>query len=239
MADQYFLPQHPHGEKDAVHTMILLLNFLQSPDFQYRSGRRVDITARFGDIDAGTYLEIEDDGFIEVVGTEVWDDVRVPISGVRLPAAAAPTWTAYKGSQVLAFDGTSTDTIFVVVQLPHMYKQGTDIDVHVHWVPEDATAGNVKWQVTYSWANWSEAFPAETTATVVVAAPEVADVHTKADIIETISGTGKTISSMLLCSLSRLGGDVEDTYNAKDAYLLEVDFHYQKDTLGSRTETVK
>ena len=74
MADQYLLPQHPHGEKDAVHTMVLLLNFLQSPDFQFRSGRRADITARFGDIDGGDYFEVQDDGTLHLVGaaTRTW-----------------------------------------------------------------------------------------------------------------------------------------------------------------------
>ena len=39
--------------------------------------------------------------------------------------------------------------------------------------------------------------------------------------------------------VARLGGDGEDTYDAKNAYLLEVDFHYQIDTLGSRSEDAK
>ncbi len=55
--------------------------------------------------------------------------------------------------------------------------------------------------------------------------------------INTISGAGKKISSMLVCRIFRLTtGD--DTYGF-DAALLEVDFHYKKDTRGSNAETAK
>jgi len=51
-----------------------------------------------------------------------------------------------------------------------------------------------------------------------------------------ISGTGKTISSMLICRLFR---DVsEDDYN-NDAAFLEFDIHYEINSVGSKTETVK
>ena len=241
MADRYTLDKHPHfsyiGEKLA-ETLSKWWTFFKSPDFQYHKDRRTGITMRVGDIDNDTYFEIEDDGFFRLVETVAWEDLRVPISGVRLPAANAPTWIAYKGSQVLAFDGTSTDTIFFVAQMPHTYKEASDIKAHVHWVPEDNTAGNVKWQFTYSWVGAGAAFPSETTVTKIGATPEVTDQHTITNIVD-ITAIDDGTSSMILCSLARLGSDPQDTYDAKDVYLLEVDFHFQKDTLGSRQELVK
>jgi len=220
----------------------------------------IEVTYKFlsapnfpGDVNVGGDLSVEGDGAIAgdlvvtgdttsnkyTLSSPRWDDMRVPLSSVRLPAANAPTWTAYKGSFVLAFDGTSTDTIYFAVQIPHKYQEGTDIDAHIHWVAEDNTAGNVLWRFTYSWANIDGTFPVETSVDKLIATSEVTDKHILTDIVD-ITGTSKTISGMLLCSLARIGGDASDTYDAKDAYFLEFDFHFRTDTPGgSTTEDAK
>lgn len=244
----------PRHSEEVQKWSDLLMQWLRSPEFPGDVDILGDLsvtgnatigailqaaTAKIGDVDGGNYSEFESDGTLKFNGdATVWDDMRTPISSVRVPAALAPVWTAYKGSQVLAFDGTSSDFVYFVAQLPHSYKEGTNLDVHIHWTPEDNTAGNVKWQLTYSWANIDGIFPAETIVERIVATPEVTDKQILTDLVN-IDGTGKAVSSMLLCSLARLGGDVEDTYNAKDAYLLEIDFHFEIDTVGSRTELAK
>ena len=124
------------------------------------------------------------------------------------------------------------------MQLPHSYLEGSDIDPHIHWVAEDNTGGNVQWQLTYSWANIDAAFPAATTSNITAAAAVVTDEHEMSSFSD-IDGTGKTISSMLLCSLKRNSSNALDTYNGKSAYFIEVDFHYEADTIGSRTELAK
>ena len=55
-----------------------------------------------------------------------------------------------------------------------------------------------------------------------------------------LSGTGKTISSMLLCRIFRdaTGAGLTDDYD-NDVGLLEIDFHYEIDTAGSREVLVK
>jgi hypothetical protein len=147
----------------------------------------------------------------------------------------------YKGSKVLAFADQGNDAneerIFFVAQIPHGYKEGTDLEVHVHWVGEDNTAGNVAWEFSYSWANIGGAFPAETVS-VELGANGDTDVQILTDVAS-MDGTGKTVSSMMLCSLRRNSSNVSDTLTGKDAYLFEVDFHFQKDTLGSQEETTK
>jgi hypothetical protein len=168
-----------------------------------------------------------------------WDDEKAPIAGVRLPASGAPTWTAYKGSQVLSFAGNATNTIYFTAQLPHQYHEGSDIDFHIHYVPEDNTAGNHRWVFTHSWASVNTAFPTETTVTTLLATPEVTDQHTIGAITAAITGTGKNVSSVLLCSLARTGGHADDTYNAKAIYLISFDFHVQKDAEGSLKRTSK
>jgi len=49
---------------------------------------------------------------------------------------------------------------------------------------------------------------------------------------------GQSISSLIFWKLSRIGGDASDTY-ASDARLIEIDFHYIVDGLGSLEQFTK
>jgi len=125
---------------------------------------------------------------------------------------------------------------------------GTNLCPHMHFVIPTDGAGiaveNVKFSLTYSWANLDGEFPAETTisGTVDVQA-KLNDTHfileleTPNAILESNAAGTDNVSGMLLCSLER---DTAVATNYDDViYLLEVDFHYEKDTLGSRTEYAK
>ena len=174
--------------------------------------------------------------------TVIWDDMRVPSSSIRLGGAQPPTATAYKSGMVLAFPSNLNKTIFFNAQLPHSYKEGENIAFHIHFILATSGAGvgteNVKWDFTYSWANMGEAHPNATTVnTTIDIQNDVADIHIYAVIAYPIVGTGKKISSMLICSLTR-DVAVADDY-ADNIYLSEVDFHFPKNTLGSRTLEVK
>lgn len=170
----------------------------------------------------------------------VWDDYPVPLLTIKAPASSSPTWTAYKGSEVPAFSASATNQLFFQAQMPHGWKEGSDIELHLHVGYPNANTGNSRWQFTYSWANIDGTFGTETTILTTIAAPGVGgtDLHKIAELAATISATGKTISSVMLCSLARLGADGADTYGSV-IYGLSLDFHYQKDALGSRTATAK
>lgn len=171
-----------------------------------------------------------------------WDDLRTPVNAIKLSNTKPPTWTAYKGSEVLAFSDQATagneEFIFFSVQMPHNYKEGTAIYPHVHFVPEDNTGGNVRWQFTYSWASYGQAFPTEQAVYVNAACGNVTDVHRMGDF-GAIVGTNQTISSMLLCQIKRNSSNAGDTYNGKSAYLLEFDIHYEIDGFGSKEIATK
>ena len=188
----------------------------------------------------GNNTEFEPDGTLKFKGNAtVFDDIRTPMTSIRITGPGGttpPDEVMYKGSVVLAFGGAGTDDEkgFFTIQIPHSYKEGSDITPHIHWTPEDNTAGTVRWILTYSWANIDAAFPAETANAIEVVADQTTDKHQR-DFFTAITGTGKTISSMILCSIQREDSDPNDTYNNKDAFLLEMDFHFEKDTVGSRT----
>ena len=178
-----------------------------------------------------------DDNHIELV-EPVWDDLRLTASHVRVPAEQNPTWTAYKGAQVLAFADQSVEVneeiIYYLTQLPHRYLPGSLIVPHVHWVGEDTGAQDVVWQLTYSWANHDDVFPAETT---IVTPADTNSGNHQVTRFAPVDGTGMEWSSMIIGSLSRKSSAVEDTYAGKNAYLLELDFHYQVGQFGSHLES--
>jgi len=174
--------------------------------------------------------------------TAEWTDIRIAVNSVKLPAAQAPAWTPYKGSYILAFSDQAVEAneerVFFSVQLPHSYKEGTEIEPHVHWIGEDSAAGDVVWKFSYTWAPIGVAFPGETSIVVADANSSTTDFHNVAEF-PNIAGTGKLISSMLLCSLRRNSNNVLDTYSSKDAYLIEFDIHFKMNTLGSQQEHSK
>ncbi len=58
-----------------------------------------------------------------------------------------------------------------------------------------------------------------------------------------ITGTSKTISSMLVCNVKRTDTGADDTWvsavSGQLPLLLEIDFHFEMDTLGSNTGSAK
>lgn len=176
-------------------------------------------------------------GFIWLTD-QCWDDLSIAMAQVRAPASLSPTWTPYKSSQVPAFSATQVNVLYFSAQLPHSYKEGSNIEFHIHVAYPDAAAGNSVWYFTYSWANMGDAFPVPSSATVTKSSIGIVDGHQLIELVANIDGTGKEISSVLLCSIQRTGTHGDDNYG-NVIYLVSGDFHYQVDTLGSRTITAK
>lgn len=219
-------------------------------DYPLGIGSKVTVVSNkihFGNSAGGNYLEIDlTTGNLRLFGNATqWDDLRVSAS-VAKPGATAPSYKAFGPSgnlQALMFEAGHHDEVFFEIQMPHNWKEGTDIHPHVHWTPTTADAGNVVWDLDYSWANIDGTFGAPSTmATDARAAGGTAWVHKMDDFktggVETISGTGKTLSSMLVCRLHRNSNSGSDTLN-KDVALLEFDIHYEVDSFGSDEELIK
>lgn len=201
-----------------------------------------------------------------VLSAGAWDDLMVNVTGARLPSSGNPSWIAAATTgwscELLEFSKSATNTIYFTVQMPHGYAVGTDICCHVHWASQAAKTVaegvRVMWSLALRWTDIGEDRGAEVTRTnylpvqmrsgsTYTAADIVANRHYLTDftVVATgasggvVSGAGMTLSSVLAGSLSRVGGDATyDTYD-DEVYLLGIDFHYQKDTLGSRAELAK
>jgi hypothetical protein len=176
----------------------------------------------------------------KIFGRVLWDDLNMSQASLRLGASSPDLINVLGagGIYTLAFDGLATaEEVHGTLDMPHGYLEGSDVKFHVHWMPTTTDAGNVKWQIEYSWVNLGEAFPNPTTTSAVGAAGGTAWSHNEDDF-STISGTGKNIGTAMLFRLFRDPADGEDTYGF-DAALIQIGLHIQVDVYGSRTEDAK
>lgn len=204
----------------------------------------------FGD-GGSNYSQFESDGTLHFNGNAtVWDDIRIPPGSFGRPGIADPTIVAYQpagtGLSTYVYQFAKDQLAFFAVQMPHNYKVGSDIYLHIHWTPGPNGAtenGNtVGWKIDYTWADIGDTFGAIATVNCSDACDGTDHKHQMTPDVQ-ISGTGKGISSMLMCNIKRTDTGTDDTWagTALGALpiLLEVDFHYQIDMVGSRERTTK
>lgn len=184
------------------------------------------------------------DGTFTLSGTATTFNDLVVNPAIGKLGATAPEWVTFNTTfSALAFDASNSEFVTFTVQMPHDYKEGSDIYAHVHWTSQTAAGTNrVTWKLDYAWANLSS----DLTTTGNLSASEITTGAGHSMIayehvitpLGTISGTGKTLSGILTCRLTRVGSDGSDTYGA-DADLLSFDFHYEVDALGSSSAFTK
>lgn len=186
--------------------------------------------------------DVSVDGEFTLENTQ-WDDLRFPATAINPPGQVSdPDFDTTNGGYL--FDGASTETIFMIGQLPHGYKEATDLYPHVHWQKTTSASGNVFWRLSYKWARIAEVMDAGFTdidqTSVMAATPDndTTNEHLMS-AFAAIDGTGTQISDMLVMKLSRMGGEASDTYNGADARLLEFDIHYEINSFGSASASTK
>ncbi|NCO64741.1 MAG: hypothetical protein GW810_09740 [Flavobacteriales bacterium] len=207
---------------------------------------------RIGDGTNNTY--IEEDGSLSYEGTATrYEDLKVPVFSTSKDGTRPPAMYFYQdtsggsgaGSQgVFAywFDKSTEEEVYFMVQMPHKWKEGSDIYPHVHWSAKTNVGDTkVQWGLEYTWANVASLHGATTIITGNTPITPVGTVDAYEHAITslgTMSGSGKALSSMIICRIFRDADDASDTYG-QDAGLFEIDFHYQVDSDGSREEYTK
>ena len=184
------------------------------------------------------YAEFQTDGSLFFYGTAtVWDDLRFPATAVRVnPATLKPDFD--ETNIGYSFDAAGTETLLIIAQMPHKWKTGSTIVPHVHWQPLTNATGKVYWEMAYKWTNYTEVETAGwATVNVLSLAAGATGTHQIASFGD-VSGTGKTLSSIISIKLARVGGATSDTHSG-EALLKEFDIHYEINSLGSREEYVK
>ena len=198
-------------------------------------------TMKIGDTSGNNYTEFESDGTMKFVGDATVFDDAFPVQLFTPSGVAAPDLITIAGNIVgWGFDGnTTTEYLYGSVELPHSYKEGTDIDFHIHQVNFTTGAGNVKWFLEYVWVPIMGAVSSTATTISNINAIATGDTrNSKAVTIGILSGAGRKISDVLCFRLYRNPADAEDTFPA-DICVTAMGCHYELDTVGSRQRLVK
>lgn len=171
-----------------------------------------------------------------------WDDLRFPSQGINPPGAASdPTRSTTTG--LLHFSGTQDNVITGVAQMPHAWKEGSDIHPHLHLQFPTANANTSRWKFEYDIANvnadFTNAYGVYTVHdTISVVNPNNAK-RQKLSSFSAISMTNRTVSSCIVWKISRLASSDAADNDTSEVVLIEFDIHYELDSLGSASEYTK
>lgn len=200
---------------------------------------------KFGDAANGNYSTFEDDGTLVFNGNATVYKDLYPSSVTVNTGTNGASFTLYNGVNLYAYEfvgsGATLKSLQLGFQLNHDYKEGSDIIPHLHlYIPDDGTGGVIKFYMNYTWTNIdSTGSVAETTVSGTITRVANAGIGNNAILsFGTISGTGKTISSIFMARIYRNPADVADTFGVS-TWLKSADIHYLCDTCGSRTATAK
>ena len=194
------------------------------------------------------YTAIESDGTIEFNGeAAVWEDLRFDANAIRAAGVKDPAYsTMLGGLRTYWFSPTTQEELYFNAQMPHAWD-GSAIYPHIHWMASTASDGapasqKALWKMEYAWASIGSTFAAAATVSGSTHYPNeepAANKHYMTAMTSIVPSTNQSgISSMLICRLYRDSTDAADTFE-QGAFLLEVDFHYRINTVGSREETSK
>lgn len=206
------------------------------------------------------YSEIEADGTLKFNGTStVYKDVVVPLL-YKGGAGEASLDDLAGGIKNLQFD-VNKYTNLENAEAPHDWKEGSEIELHLHWAVKTAlSAGDkVRWEIETAFANANNG---TNTGTIFcnLAAPTI--FGTRKDTLEYVSPVGGTpagtylYSSLAVISAAtmsnvKIGAGFIGTIKriAKSAggteaangkvFGLNLGIHYEIDTMGSRIRGVK
>ena len=125
----------------------------------------------------------------------------------------------------------------MICQMPHRWKEGSTIYPHIHFMcmTDVDPADNFGIDFEYTWADINEDYPANSTLENIDISTGVNSqyLHQLGNLTASgISGTGHTLSSVLICRIERVAAASSDY--AGGVCILDFDIHYEIDTLGSR-----
>lgn len=164
----------------------------------------------------------------------------VPIIGARL-GSTAPTLTTFVGNiEQFTFDATN-DFVIGATEITHGYKEGTDIEIHLHWATNgiDGTDRYVKWQIEYTLSNNLGSF---LTSTQTISNQKQIPASTPdrthlISVLGTITGTSIKIGTYICWRLNRISA--VGSAPSSNPFAIALGFHVDNDTIGSRYIYIK
>ena len=216
-------------------------------------------TAKFGS--ATDYTEFGADGTMEAKGDAVcFEDLRVEPTA-RNTGANAPSFEKWKdngsssrGVFLYSFNDAlagSEKELFFTMQMPHNWKVGTAINLHVHWIGNlNDTKSAPRFGLEYNWADIGSVFPNTTIVYTdgknYYGNSDDANITAFKHYISKFAAitpliTQDGISSILIGRIFRDSANAADTYDVANnkCVILYIDAHYEVNMLGSRSEYSK
>jgi hypothetical protein len=168
--------------------------------------------------------------------TPVYDDIIIQASNLRV-GTSPPAFVAFQNSIFgSSFVNDNSDIVYGSFEIPHGYKEGTDLEIHLHWSPSSTNTGNCVFNFAYTLAGMGSAtFGAEQTKTLTQAGSGTINRHQYMTGNTLISGVGVGIGTIIAFALSRPTGDAF----SGDAFVHSIGIHYEIDTMGSRQRSAK
>lgn len=176
-----------------------------------------------------------------------WDDLRIVPGAFQFAGAADPDISNWQpggaGAIFKVYSFKANDVVYFMCQLPHTYKEGTDLKPHLHWTPRDRgvieDTKTVGWLLSYSIISMDGVFVASADVDLIDTCTGVDHAHLVTPS-GNISGTGLKISAMLVGLIKNAGtGTWVGNAALTTPAILEFDLHFEANTLGSNEETVK
>jgi hypothetical protein len=124
------------------------------------------------------------------------------------------------------------------IEIPHDYKEGTNIAFHIHWganVAPDGGTDNVQWNLTYTVVHNGDTL-ADSTTIAKETAYTTQYASTRSDFTA-ITGTNFDIGDQFIFTIARIAASSDEF--GGEALVHTLGLHYETDTLGSRTITAK
>jgi hypothetical protein len=202
--------------------------------------------ARLGD-STTNYTTFEADGSMEFVGdATVYDDQQMPLISTTKQNPSGKI-IENKEEQTLDFKDSATESDYAIasIQMSHKWKLGTDISPHLHWT--QTASGNPNWMVQYRWQRNGQA---KTTAwtDLLMNVPIFTYVSGSLDQIsngaDITPPTDYSISDIVQFRIIRDTDNDSGLFSGTDPVSgdvssLSFDFHYEINTVGSRSEYSK
>ena len=172
-----------------------------------------------------------------------YEEISIPSSHlVGLGIASDPAKSNAQSGLVYIFTdevAINEKQLYFTFQMPHNYKEGTDLIPVVHFIYNaDEVGTRVRWSIRYSWANVGDNFPVSTPVWKNSDLANNDSLKHQVTKFDSIDGAGKEISSHVLCYLSRNSSHVDDTY-VSNVKVTGISVLYQIDSPGSSSEWVK
>jgi hypothetical protein len=178
-----------------------------------------------------------------------FEDLRFPLTGRNIDTASGRIdYNFYNGSVVFADNAryNIAETVSFLIQLPHSWKEGTDLRPHIHWLQQSSNMPN--WLIAYKW--YAKA------ASTVISTDWTGHTFSKygdnaftysTGVIHQLTGfsnidaTGKGFSDCLHICLWRDSGNDSGEFtgadpSSLDEHVLEFDIHYEVDSFGTDEE---